>query len=492
MNELAAYERATAALWERGVGRMVPGLERIERLATLLGDPHRAYPTVHVTGTNGKGSVVRMVSALCAASGMTTGTFTSPHLQTVRERIGVAGRPLSAARFAGLFEDVEVVARLVDGESDQRVTFFELLTAMALWGFADAPVDVGIFEVGMGGRWDATNVVRGDVAVINTVDVDHVQLGSSPLEVAREKVGIVKPASQVVSARQVPEVAALVRATCSDLGAELMELDADLAVVDRAVAVGGQLVSLRVGSRVVDDILLPVFGAHQAGNAALALGAFAALTGEAFEAIDDEVIRQGFGAVTIPGRLEVVHREPTVVLDAAHNPHGARASAAALDEAFGFRELVLVAACLTDKDVAGVLAAFASVASHVVVTAVDDPRAASADDMRRAALGVWGTTATIVEVADDLPAALRLAEGLVAPGDGILVTGSVVTVGAARDHYLPLPPHDPDEDAVVLEPADEPGPVTEDEADELAATLADERAFRQALDDVLDANEPDR
>lgn len=494
MPDPSPFDRAFAALTERGPGRMLPDLARITDLAELLGDPQLAYPSVHVTGTNGKGSVVRMVGALCSAAGMSAGTYTSPHLQTVRERLSLAGRHISASRFAEVHDEVATLADLLDaaavardGDDADRVTYFELLTAMAYWWFADSPVDVGVFEVGMGGAFDATNLVRGDVAVLNVIDVDHVQLGTSPAEIAREKVGIIKPGARVVSAEQVPEVVSIIEAAVADAGATIMWAGEDLQVEERAVAVGGQLVTLRVGDRVIDEILLPVFGAHQARNAALALGAFAELTGAAFDGMEDELIRHGLGAATVPGRLEIVHRDPTVVLDGAHNPHGARAAAAALDESFGFRELVLVAACLDDKDIEGILHELRDVASHVIVTRAPSPRAASLARMQEAAMEVWGDSGIVVEVATDLGTALGLAETVAREGDGVLVAGSLLTVGAARDRYLAVP-DDLDDDAVVLEPEDEDEPLEDEETDELVDLLADETAFREAIEDLLDAD----
>lgn len=478
-----AFVRAVDALYARGPGRMIPDLDRITALAGLLGDPQLAYPSVHVTGTNGKGSVVRMVGALCAAAGLSAGTYTSPHLQSVRERLSLAGRHISEARFASLYDEVAPLADLLDQQADaaaggagtDHVTFFELLTAMAYAWFADVPVDVGVFEVGMGGRWDATNLVRGDVAVINEIDVDHRELGATPVEVAGEKTGIIKAHAQVVTAVQQPAVLAVIESAAADADATLWRLGHDLEVVDRRVALGGQLVTLRVGDRRIDDILLPLFGAHQARNAALAVGALAALTGEAFLGMDDDVIRHGLGAVAVPGRLEIVHRDPTVVLDGAHNPHGATAAATALGESFDFRDLVLVVACLDDKDIVGILAPFAAVASHVVVTTAPSPRAASLERMRDAAARVWPSGEVPVEVAVDIPTALDLALTIAGEGDGILVAGSLHTIGAARDRFLPLA-DDPDE--VVIEPE-----AVDDEVDEAA--------FQEALDRMLDGLDGD-
>ena len=481
------FDRAVEALLARGPGRMIPDLERITRLADLMGQPQLAYPTVHVTGTNGKGSIVRMVGALCAAAGLSAGTFTSPHLQSIRERLTLAGRHISERRFAEVHAEVARLADLLDeqaGPEGDHVTFFELLTAMAYWWFADAPVDVGIFEVGMGGTWDATNLVRGDVAVLSAIDVDHSELGSTPEEVAGEKSGIIKAGSEVVVGRQQPEVQRRLEAAARAAdAARLHRLGAELEVVDRRIAVGGQQLTLRVGERVVDDILLPLYGAHQADNAALALGAFAALTGESLDAMDDEVIRHGLGAVTIPGRMEVVHRGPTVVLDGAHNPHGARAAAATIAEAFEFRDVILVAACLDAKDVEGILAGLRDLADHVVVTETPSPRTASLERMHRAATATWADTDVAIEVAEDLDTALELAEQLAGEGDGVLVAGSLFTVGGARDRYLPVT--DPG-DEVVYEPGDlddeEDGDTPLDELEE----TTDRQTFSDALDRLLD------
>jgi dihydrofolate synthase/folylpolyglutamate synthase len=482
---VADYDAAVAALSERGPGRMVPDLTRITALLDLLGDPQLAYPTVHVTGTNGKGSVVRMVGALCSAAGLAAGTYTSPHLQSVRERISLAGRPIGSTRFAELYEEVDALARLVDERGPDRVTYFEMLTAMAFAWFADAPVDVGVVEVGMGGRWDATNLVRGDVAVLSEIDVDHPQLGDTPVAVATEKVGIVKPGSSVINAEQQSEVQALVEAAVAEHDGTLQQFGRDLEVVDRRVAIGGQLVTLRVGERVVDEILLPLHGAHQARNAALALGAFAALTGASFDTMEDDVVRHGLGAVQVPGRLEVVHREPTVVLDGAHNPHGARAAATALTEAFEFRDVVLVAGCLDDKDTRGILRELRDVASHVIVTTSPSPRAATLEHLTAAAEEVWRDREVPVDAVAGIDAALAVAEGLVADGDAIVVAGSLTTVGAARDRYLPLP--DDEDDEVVIGPDDEDvDEFDEDDLAEATELLSDEAAFSSALDALLD------
>lgn len=469
------FDEAYAHLTAKGPGRMVPDLSRITELASLLGDPQLSYPSIHVTGTNGKSSVTRMTATLLSALGLTAGTYTSPHLQTVRERFTVAGRFIGERRFAEIYEEVARLADFVDRDLQTRgkpdhVTYFELLTAMAYWWFADVPVDVGIFEVGMGGRWDATNLIRGDVAVLTPIDLDHAKyLGDTPETIAREKVGIIKDGAAVVTGRQTDSVAAIIRAASEEHGASLRVWGSDHDVVSRRVAVGGQYIALRVGDRTIDEIMLPLHGSHQADNAALALAAVAAFLPDGFDRIDDSLIRQAFLAVASPGRLEVVNREPTVVLDGAHNPHGARSSAAALHEAFEFRHLVLLVAVLDDKDLEGIVSAYADLANHVIVTEAPSSRTAPLRRIRAAAENVWQGTGVAVETAKDVAEALELATGIAGEGDGIVVTGSLYTVGAARDVYLPVTDTG---DEVVYEPDD----LTEDE---------EEAEFQRALDEMI-------
>lgn len=471
------FETAVAGLKARGPGRMVPDLTRITRLAELLGDPQQSVPSVHVTGTNGKTSTTRMIAALLGASGLHAGTYTSPHLQSVRERFTVAGSMIGEQRLADLYADVTPLADLVDTEqavagSDDRVTYFEMLTAMAYWFFADEPVDVAVVEVGMGGRWDATNLLRGDVAVLTPIAVDHVQLGRTPAETAIEKAGIIKPGSVVVVADQDPDVMIVIEQAAEDVGAgPVLIAGEDHELVDLELGVGGQQLTIRVGERVIRDIFLPLFGAHQADNAVTALAAVAALLGDTFSDLTDELIRRGFLTVTSPGRLEVVNREPTVILDGAHNPHGAVTAAAALTTAFDFGQVILVMGCMDDKDAKGILTPFAEIANHVIVTTAQGPRA-SASVEKLAAIGaeIWGGTGVAVEGAIDIAEALDLAHGLARPGDGILVTGSLYAVGEARDRYLPI--LDAGDDIAIDEPSEQ------SEAEE-------EAEFQSALDDMI-------
>lgn len=446
-----SFDAAVAELLARGPGRMVPDLARITLLADLLGNPQRAYPSIQVTGTNGKGSATRIIATLLSAAGLSVGTYTSPHLQTIRERLSVSGRPIGEQAFADVHAELAPLAAMVAEQLDESVTFFEMLTAMAYWWFADVPVDVAVYEVGMGGRWDATNLVRGEVAVLQPIDVDHAELGRTPEDAAREKVGIIKPDAAVVSAAQSDTVLEIIQRRADEMHARLFVAGRDFEVVDRSLGVGGQALTLRIGERILDEVFLGLFGSHQADNAAVALAAVAAFLGDRFAAVDDDVLRQGLHAVTVPGRLEVVSREPTVLIDGAHNPHGARAAAEAVSETFAFGTLVVVLSALRDKDLVQLFAPWRDLANHVIVTPAPSPRSATASELLTAAQEVWEGTGVIVEPADDVSDALAKAEPLAGDGDGILVTGSLYTVGAARDLYLPV--EDPG-DEVIYEPAD--------------------------------------
>ncbi|MDP8961053.1 MAG: bifunctional folylpolyglutamate synthase/dihydrofolate synthase [Actinomycetota bacterium] len=435
-----SYEQALDDLESRVPTRMVPDLSRITALTHRLGEPQRTYPSVHVTGTNGKTSVSRMIAALFEALGIQAGTYTSPHLQSLRERIRVGNEMMTRQQFAAVYQDVAPLAELVDAErspAGERVTYFEMLTALAYWWFADYPVEVGIFEVGMGGSWDATNLVRGEVAVLTSIDVDHPELGNSPAETAVEKTGIIKPGAAVVSGAQSREVLDVIRAAVERQNATLLVEGDDFGVDERRLAVGGQVLTLRTPSRRHTEVFLPLHGRYQAENAAVALAAFHAFLGS-LDKIEDDVVRAAFASVEVPGRLEVVSRSPTVVLDGAHNPAGARRAGEAIREAFAFRDLVLVAACLGDKNVVGIVRAFRDLASHVVVTRAPSSRAATLDGMEAAARSVWAGTSVAVERTSTIAEALDKATGVTGPSDGVLVTGSLYTVGAARDLYAPL------------------------------------------------------
>jgi dihydrofolate synthase/folylpolyglutamate synthase len=435
--ELARVDKALEARYPT---RMVPDLDRIVDLLDLLGDPHRGYPSVHITGTNGKTSTARMIDALLRELGVRTGRHTSPHLESVTERICIDGEPLSAERFAAVYDEVAPFAEIVDGRHADRVTFFELLTAMGFAAFADAPVDVAVVEVGLGGRWDATNVVQAPVAVVTPISLDHVGiLGSTIAEIAAEKAGIIYPGATVVSAPQ-PESAGLVLADrVREVGATIVREGLDFGVRSRSVAIGGQMLDLAGLAAGYEEVFLPLYGEHQASNAACALAAVEAFTGAAERGpLDADLVRAAFAAVRSPGRMEIVRRSPTVLIDGAHNPAGAAALAAGLDDAFNFDRLVAVVAVLDDKDAAGLLEELEPVVTTVVVTTNSSPRAMSLAVLAETAREVFGEDR--VEIAERLDDAIDLAvasaESQVALGGaGVIITGSIVTVGEAR-HLL--------------------------------------------------------
>ncbi|CEI30709.1 bifunctional folylpolyglutamate synthase/dihydrofolate synthase [Propionibacterium freudenreichii] len=416
--------------------RVGPSLDRIARLCELLGSPQRSAPVIQITGTNGKGSTAIMIDALLRAMGLRTGRFSSPHLQDLTERICIDGQPIAPDRFDELWEQVEPLVTMVD---DQRLdgiemTFFEVMTGLAYAAFADAPVDVMIMEVGMGGRWDATNVADAQVAVVGPVAMDHMQyLGDTIAEIATEKAGIIKAGSTAVIAGQSADAARVLAQRCLEVGAPMVREGIDFGLLDRQPAVSGQLLRLDTASGPIGDIFLPLLGAHMAHNAALALASVEAFMGG--KGLDPTVIEAGFGQVVAPARLETVHSEPTVVLDTAHNPHGVKATLEALREAFTFRPLIAVVAMMADKQVDQVLAQLETVADTIVVSHVSGSRRAmSVAELADLATGIFG--ANRVRTADDVSQALSTAMGLAeqsGEGAGVLVIGSVYLAGEVRD-----------------------------------------------------------
>jgi dihydrofolate synthase/folylpolyglutamate synthase len=440
------YQDAVDALYGRMPTRMGPSLERISRLAELLDHPERTAPAVHLTGTNGKTSTARMVASLLAAFGVGAGVYTSPHLQDVRERVALATRPISTGEFAETWTYLEPFLAEVDRAADQPVTFYEALTILAFVWFAELPVDAQVIEVGMGGTWDATNLVDGEVAIINRVGLDHPELGDTPAAVAGEKAGIIKRGATVVSQAQDDDVLEVVAGRAAGLDARLLLAGRDFGVERRRQAVGGQVLDLRTPAGVVRDLLVPLHGRHQADNAAVALVAVEAFLGAHEGAwgpgtdapasgrrqLDPDTVRAGFAAVTSPGRLEVVSRQPLVLLDGAHNPDGARALAAALLEEFVVDRRTLVVASLADKDLHGILEGLAPATGRLIVTTNRSPRAAPAERLRKEAeaLGL------VAEVAPDVATAVRQAIDGAADTEAVVVTGSLYTVGEARDLLL--------------------------------------------------------
>lgn len=432
---VAEAEDALLSRWPET--RLEPSLDRIRAFTELLGDPQRAYRSIHLTGTNGKTSTSRMIDGLLRALDLRTGRFTSPHVERMAERISVDGEPLDDEAFVRAFNDVAPYMHLVDDAEPHPLSFFEAVVGMAYAAFADAPVDVAVVEVGMGGSWDATNVIDADVAVITPIAVDHANyLGGTPAEIAREKAGIIKPGSVVVLAQQTPEAATVLLERAADVGATVAREGLEFGVVARAAAVGGQVVTLQGLRGRYDDLFLPLYGAHQAQNAATALAAVEAFVGGE-EPLGDDVVRGAFAEMTSPGRLEVIRRSPTIVLDAAHNPHGAEATAAALEDSFQFDPLIGVIGVMGDKDAEGLLAAFEPHLAHVVITQNSTERALPADRLAETAREVFGEdrVSVVPLLADAIDEAAARAEsaGSDALSSGaVLVTGSVVTVGEAR------------------------------------------------------------
>jgi dihydrofolate synthase / folylpolyglutamate synthase len=416
--------------------RVAPSLGRIRALTELLGDPQRTYPVIHLTGTNGKGSTAAMIESLLRADGLRTGRFTSPHVMSVTERITINGEPITDERFDELWLEIEPYVALVDQREIDGVpmTFFEIITAMAYAAFADAPVDVAVVEVGLGGAWDATNVADADVAVVTPIDLDHTHLlGHTIAEITREKAGIIKPGAHAILAGQSIEAAEILLARCAEVGALPQREGVDFGVIDRKLAVSGQLIRLSGADGPVDDIFLPLYGAHQAANAGQALAAVEAFLG--LKALNPDVIREGFAQVHFPGRLELVRRSPAVVLDAAHNPHGARAAAAAITEAFAFAPLIGVIAVMGDKDARGILEVFEEIMNQVVITQVaSTSRGTPAEALGDLAKEVFGSSrvSVVPRLDDAIEQAVALAEADVVGSPGVLITGSVVAIGEAR------------------------------------------------------------
>lgn len=437
--------------------KLEPSTTRISALMDLLGSPQRSYPSIHIAGTNGKTSVARMVDALLTALHRRTGRTTSPHLQSAVERISVDGKPVSPAQYVALYREIEPFVELVDeqsqsgvlGEIGPRLSKFEVVTAMAFAAFADAPVDVAVVEVGLGGRWDATNVVDAPVAVITPIGVDHADyLGDTIAEIATEKAGIISEQNDdlgltetvAVIGRQAPEAMEVLLARAVRVEAAVAREGSEFAVLSRRTAVGGQLLELQGLGGVYSDLFVPLHGEHQAHNAVLALAAVEAFFGAgAQRQLDIDAVRAGFAAATSPGRLERMRSAPTVFIDAAHNPAGAAALAQALGEEFDFGFLIGVISVMADKDVDGILAAFEPAFDQVVVTQNGSPRALDVESLRLRAEERFGPDRVIA--AATLPDAIETATALVEQsggdserlgGSGIVITGSVVTAGAAR------------------------------------------------------------
>lgn len=416
-----------------------PSLERIRAVMELLGDPQRGYPAIHITGTNGKTSTARIIEAILREMGLKTGRFTSPHLHSIRERVSIAGEAISEEAFLAAYDEVMPFIEMVDAQSaqtgDPQMTYFEVVVAVAYAAFADAPVDVAIVEVGMGGAWDATNVIDADVSVLTPIDVDHTHfLGTTPQDIASEKVGIIKPSAITVSAVQPHEdVWEMIRARCGEVDARLVTEGLDFGILTREVAVGGQLISMRGLAGDYPDLLLSLHGQFQAHNALAALVAVEAFLGGGSQPVEREVLLAALGSVESPGRLEIVRRSPTVIVDAAHNAHGMAALRDALSDSFTFTRLVGVVAIFKDKDAAQMLEILEPALDHIVVTRTSSTRATPPEQLGQIAGDIFGEHR--VTVVRDLPNALDTAAELADEGGiggAVLATGSVFTAAEVR------------------------------------------------------------
>jgi len=427
-------EKKLLARWPET--RIEPTLQRIAALVDVLGSPQLTYPTIHVGGTNGKTTTSRMIDSLLFEMGLRTGRFTSPHLETYLERISINGQNIDPKAMIFSYHDIAAYLDLMDSKFEHPISFFEAMTALAFVAFAEHPIDVGVIEVGMGGEWDATNVVDADVSVIMPINLDHTEyLGETLTEIAQTKAGIIKESGFVVLAQQEPEAAKELLKRAAAMGADVAREGVEYSVLSRSLAVGGQLLTIQGASDTYEDIFLPLHGKHQASNAAAALVAVEAFFGD--QELDIEAVRAGFANVTSPGRCEVVHRDPTIILDAAHNPHGAAAIAETVQSEFTFDEVIGVVAPMGDKDIHGILLELEQVMDSIIVTANSSSRSTPVDKLEKIAIEIFGAERVFSD--ENLEKALeRAIKDTVRPLSddtiGILVTGSVVTVGEARSY----------------------------------------------------------
>ncbi|MGI8519678.1 MAG: bifunctional folylpolyglutamate synthase/dihydrofolate synthase [Actinomycetota bacterium] len=430
-----SFQEAVSYLDALGVDHMrsrSPSTYRIEALLELLDHPERAVPAIHVTGTNGKTSVAHISTSLLRASGLKVGTYTSPHLQSVTERIALDGEPIDEHSFGNLFDYVLPYLELID----ERVSYFELLTGMFfLWAADNA--QAAVVEVGLGGRWDATNVLNAAVAVITNIGLEHTELlGSNTETIAKEKVGIIKPGASVVTAERSPSVLRVISDEAAGQGADLATLERDFSVLDNRVAFGGRYLALQTTKARYDDLFLPLHGSHQGINAAVALEAVTRFLPA--QPLGTDVVQEGLAQARVPGRLESVRLaqdEVTVVLDVAHNPDGMAALVNGLAEEFVFDDLVVVVGVLADKDYRGMLVELARLPCILVVTQPQSARSVAPSDL--------GATAAELgleyEIVSEVGAAVHAAIGSARQGRLVCVTGSHYVVGEARQALMDQP-----------------------------------------------------
>ena len=419
-----------------GEGHPQPRLAATRRVVELLGDPQRSYPIIHVTGTNGKTSTSRITESILRAYGLRTGLFTSPHLVRVNERILIDGEPITNEAFVANYRDIKPYLDMVDAElraaGDAPLAFFEAFTALAYASFADAPVDVAVIEVGLGGEWDSTNVGDGQVAVFTPISLDHTaRLGNTVALIAATKAGIIKPTAAVVTATQPPTALAELERASDLMEASLAVQGTAFELLSNTVAVGGQVISVRGLAGTYHDLFLPLFGDHQAQNATVAIAAVESFLGGGKQMLVGDVLTEGITTTTSPGRLQVIGIEPTVIIDAAHNPDGARSLASALGSYFTFDEVAIVLGILEDKDARGIVAALAPVAEVVLVTASSSERAVAVDDLAEIVREVAPDTS--VDDYDTPREAIAAARAWAAkaPRRGVVITGSITLIGDA-------------------------------------------------------------
>jgi len=434
LERLDAIEKALLNRWPET--RIAPTLDRIAALADALGSPQLSYPTIHIAGTNGKTTTTRLIDSLCFQLGMRTGRFTSPHLESFLERISINGEPISPEGMIATYNDIALYLDLIDSRMPNKLSFFESMCALAFVAFAEFPVDVGIFECGMGGEWDSTNVINADVSVITPIGFDHMEyLGDTLEKIALTKSGIIKEGSFAVLARQEPEVAQVLMHKSAQVDATPIREGIEYAVKNRALAVGGQLISIAGVYGEYNDLFLPLHGAHQAANAATAIAAVEVFTGES--KLDEEVVREALINATSPGRCEIIMRNPTVIIDAAHNPHGAQSLKKTISEEFDFESIIGVVAPMGDKDVDGILEELESVIGRLIVSKNSSHRAAELSELKSIADGIFGNdrVTAIESLQEALVKAIeqaKLDNGVSDSNTAVLVAGSVVTAGEAR------------------------------------------------------------
>ena len=430
LNEIAA---ALNKRWPEN--KIEPSLDRILALVDALGSPHLTYPTIHIAGTNGKTSTARMIDQLLANLGYRVGRYTSPHLESFTERISIKGEPISDLEMIKTYEDIHLYLDLIDSRQSHPISYFEALTAMAFVAFAEHPVDIAVIEAGMGGQWDATNVISSQVSVMTPIGLDHMEyLGNTVEAIAQTKAGIFKPESNVVLAAQSAQVAKVLLAQVAKVSAQPFRQGVEFSLKNRALAVGGQLLSIQGVHGDYDEIFLPLYGDHQGNNAAVALAAVEVFAGVK---LDTELVQDAFSKVSSPGRCEIVYKDPTVIIDAAHNPHGVSAIANTLNTEFDFELVVGVVAVLADKDVAGILKNLSTTLDYLVITENGSARAMNKDELAKIATQYF--KAEQVEIIGDMNTAITYAIEKVAlfnqVNDGVaavVITGSVATAGMAR------------------------------------------------------------